>query len=302
MFTTGWILRCISSFSTSNLNLYIAQTVFILAGPPIYAAAEYNILGRLMHYVPMHAPLHPGRVLYFFIYVGAAVESLTAAGASMIATNSKDPTSSSFRTGGTLISISLVLQAAVECLFMTLVALIHYRSVRARMFTPNIRNLCIMLYGTSTLILFRCIFRAIESFSTQTSDDSCAGICRAAVYQEWYLYVFEAVPMVVYTYWLNIVHPGRLLPSQSNRYLDPDGRTERIGPGWIDRRSQLETFIDLFDLVGVLKGQPHHEKFWLSSRNWPAVEDGSFSQGTAFNVRSKQLDTPSKIEEAVHPK
>jgi hypothetical protein len=90
IFTIGWLARLFSSYNTPSLNLYIVQTVFILAGPPIYAATEYNILSRLMSYLPMHAPLHPRRVYVFFIYLGAAVESLTAAGGSLIASNPDD--------------------------------------------------------------------------------------------------------------------------------------------------------------------------------------------------------------------
>ncbi|KAI4743675.1 hypothetical protein E4T50_05897 [Aureobasidium sp. EXF-12298] len=83
VFTTGWTLRTISTYNPSNLNLYIAQYVFIYAGPPIYSAAEYSVFGRLLRYLPMHAPLNPDRVTYVFIYLGAAVEGLTAAGASL---------------------------------------------------------------------------------------------------------------------------------------------------------------------------------------------------------------------------
>lgn len=79
VFTTGWIARVLTSYDTSSLNPCILQTVFILAGPPIYSAAEYNILNRLMNYVPMHAPLRPRRIYTFFIYLGVAVKSLTAA-------------------------------------------------------------------------------------------------------------------------------------------------------------------------------------------------------------------------------
>lgn len=48
VFTTGWVLRAISTYKPSNLNLYIAQYAFIYVGPPIYSAAEYSVLGRLL--------------------------------------------------------------------------------------------------------------------------------------------------------------------------------------------------------------------------------------------------------------
>lgn len=285
VFTAGWILRTISSYHPNNRNLYIAQNCLILGGPPIYAAAEYNILGRIMHYLPMHAPLHPGRVVIFFVYVGAAVESLTAAGAAMRA-SSKLTDLAAYRRAGTLISISLVLQAAVEVLFISFVAVIHRRCIKARMLSRNVRTLVIMLYGTASLILIRCIFRAIEAFSTETitNPDACTGVCKLVLFHEWYLYVFEALPMLLYTVWLNVIHPGRFLPRVKQRYLDLDAKTERLGPGWVDSRSSFQTFADPFDFSGQMKGKPSHTKFWKKSDEWPVMTDGSFALGTATNA------------------
>jgi hypothetical protein len=174
----------------------------------------------------------------------------------------------------------------VECVFISIIALIHHRAVKAHALSRNIRWLCIMLYGTATLVLVRCLFRAIESFAIKsvTSADDCDALCRVVARQEWYLYVFEALPMALYTIWLNIMHPGRYLPKNKMRYLDIDGKTERLGPGWIDRRSKWETFVDPFDLVNTINGKPAHEKFWLRSEQWPVATNGSFAQGTASNA------------------
>ena len=127
VFTTGWILRTISTYNTSSLDLYIAQYVFFYAGAPIYSAAEYSVLGRLLRYLPMHASLNPDRVMVLFIYLGAGVEGLTAAGASLVAT-AKDDTAQR-QSGATLTSIALVLQAVIELVFITLVATVHRRCV-----------------------------------------------------------------------------------------------------------------------------------------------------------------------------
>lgn len=255
-----------------------------------------------MHYLPMHATLHPARTVYFFVYIGILVESLTAAGASMQATASTvEGIPEKYTTGGTLISISLVLQGVVECLFIAMVAQIHARCARSQVVPRNIKYLCIMLYGTSTIVLFRCIARAVESFATETVT-SCEGICQVVLFHEWYLYVFEAAPMVLYTYWMNILHPGNLLPREKTRYYDSisDRNTERMGPGWIDRRSQWETFIDPIDLSGTLKGQPNHEKFWLKPSDWPIAEGGSFADGTATNVKNGRRKTATKESESEH--
>ncbi|KAI4716933.1 hypothetical protein E4T48_06874 [Aureobasidium sp. EXF-10727] len=270
VFAIGWATRCASTYHPYNSDLYIVQYIFTIAGPPIYAAAEYNILGRLLRYVPMHSPLHPDRVLYVFIYLGVLVESLTSAGGSLFSTARPD-NHSAYRTGGTLLAISLLLQAVVECIFFSMVVMIHRKCLKSGMLSRNIQRLCMMLYGTSTLVFIRCLFRAIEDFGLFSVYDTgyCRGLCATVAFHEWYLYVFEAVPMVIYTLWLNWIHPGTMLPSNKNIYLDVDGKTERIGPGWIDNRSKWATFIDPFDTIGRRKGTPAHEKFWLEPQRWP---------------------------------
>lgn len=287
VFTAGWVLRVFGSYNPDNLNLYIAQTCLILGGPPIFAAAEYNILGRLMHYVPMHAPLNPGRLVIFFVYVGAAVESLTAAGAAMRSGGAVD-NPSAYRTGGLLIAISLILQAAVEILYISLVNLMHRRCKRAGITAKNLRTLFWMLYGTAFLVLFRCVFRVIEAFGVDfaSSAEECGSLCNFFLRNEWYLFVFEGASMVLYTYWLNIIHPGRFLPRNKMRYLDTDGQTERMGPGWVDKRSKWETFADPWDLTNTLRGEPKHEKYWLQAGRWAEAQGGSFALGTATNVGS----------------
>lgn len=267
-------MRITSSYHPGNIKLYIAQTCLVLAGPPIYSAAEYNILGRLMHYTPMHSPINPSRVLYFFIYVGAAVESLTAVGAVRLSAANGDM--DLLKNGETFISIALVLQGVVELLFMSFVALVHIRCARAKMLTPKVRTICIMLYGTSTLVLIRCIFRAIESFSNLSviSSGTCDGTCQAVLRHEWHIYVFEAAPMVLYTYWLNIVHPGRFLPRNTKVYLDYNG-IERVGPGWKDHRTTWMTFVDPFDIRGRMSGNVDHEQYWLRPEEHPPVTDAA---------------------------
>lgn len=97
--------------------------------------------------------------------------------------------------------------------------------------------------------------------------------------------------MVLYTYWINIMHPGCLLPRQRNRYLDLDGETEKMGPGWVDTRSRWQTFVDPFDFGGLVRGRDSHVRFWEEgeAERWGVArcEDGSFAVGTAMNVGGK---------------
>lgn len=120
---------------------------------------------------------------------------------------------------------------------MSLVFLIQRRCIKSEMYTRKICKMTLMLYGTSTLILNRYLYRAIDSLATKTGRifNSC---CRALETHEWPLYVFEGALMVLYTFWINIMHPCTLLTRQQNRCLDLDGKTERTGPGWVDTRSR----------------------------------------------------------------
>ena len=227
--------------------------------------------------------LNPNRVLVFFVYVGAAVEGITVAGAAKNAAAGSDL--EDYKSGGQLIAAGLILQAVVECLVIGIVATVHMRASRTGSVPRNVSIVCFTLYGTSTFVLLRCIFRAVESFE-MFNNLGCQENCGPILSSEWYLYAFELGPMLIFTFWLNLLHPGRYLPRQKNRYLDMDGHTERWGPGWQDRRSRWETFMDPLDLTGMLKGQASHDQFWLRPGEYPACEDGSFADGTVSNSKS----------------
>lgn len=166
---------------------------------------------------------------------------------------------------------------------------LHRQCIRTGTLAPNVRIVCVMLYGTSSLIFLRCIFRAVQT-STQYTGKCGTYYCCSVSNDEWYLYVFETAPIVLYTLWLSIIYPGRFLPTEHKRYLDPDGKTERAGPRWIDKRSQWMTFIDLFDVAGGIKGRPENAQFWLRPRMWPACEDGTFALGTASNRKKRRVE------------
>jgi hypothetical protein len=222
----------------------------------------------------MHIPLHPDRVVYVFIFVGVVVEALMGTGASLVSV-ARVEHHGGYKTGTILLAVAFLLQAFVEFAIFCFVVVIHRRCLKSGTFPKSIQRLCILLYGTSILVFLLCLYRVIEVFGLYTFYDtgSCRGLCATLAFQEWYLYNIESAPMIVYTLWLNLMHPGILLPSNQNVYLDIDGKTERIGPGWIDSRSRSETFVDPFDIRGRMKGTPAHEKFWLEPQRWPRVVD-----------------------------
>lgn len=232
-----------------------------------------------MNYLPMLAGLHPNRVLIFFVYVGAVVEGITAAGAAKRAAAGLDidkykswgthrgrpcPPSSGRMSGSTRCGHGTLprrasehgAHATSECSASRDTA--HQSlSCDAASFAPSKHSRC-----------------SITSAASRTALLSSVN--------EWYLYAFELGPVLIFTYWLNLLHPGRFLLRNKSRYLGTDGRIERIGPGWIDHRSQWETFLDPLDIEGMIKGQPSHEKYWLPPRRLVCLLRWELCRGRRF--------------------
>lgn len=263
----GFVCRAISIYNVRSVGIFIAQYTMILTGPPLYAASEYFILGRLLAYLPYHAPLHPGRVLSTFLILSGTVEGLTANGAAISVGTDRKP--SQIAIGNALIKAALILQDILEIFFISLVALIEYRCRRAKQFPRNVRVVCYVLYVTSLMMLLRCVFRTYEGFAATSCDPNAPGYdgyCSTVQRHEWFLWVFEVANIAIFKALLAIFNPGAYLPKSTKVYLDPaDGVTHRIGPGFskADTRPWWVTVLDPFDLRGILTGKGRAvQKFW----------------------------------------
>ena len=282
----GFVCRSVSVYHQQNVNIFIAQFVLVLMGPPLYAAAEYFILSRLMAYLPYHAPIHPGRVVSTFLILSAIVESLTANGAANSAGTGRTP--SQVRAGLACLKAALILQCCVEAFFFSLVATMEYRCRKAKNFPRHIRVVCYILYITSFMILVRCIVRTIEGFEAAAcnhTSEGPPGRCGTVSTHEAFLWVFEIANITLFVILLAIFHPGKYLPRSSRIFLDQvDGKSERVGPGFgkADKRPFLVTVFDPFNIYGIVTGRGMKiNKFWLKEQplyeggEVPKVEDDS---------------------------
>ncbi|KAH7150222.1 RTA1 like protein-domain-containing protein [Dactylonectria estremocensis] len=292
-YTIGWVVRCISIQHPGNLPLFMIQSIFIYLGPPIYSAAEYNTLGRLMHYLPMHAIINPNRIVYIFIFLGSLVEIFTAIGGSWMAAAQGKDDRGLMMDGALLMAIAVVLQGVVEVVFIGMTGILHHRCVKSKMMPRNVRTMFVMLYGTSTLIIIRCVFRAVETFQLRSIIGGGSNSSDALLKHEWPLYVFETLPVLIYTYWLNIIHPGRFIPNNPNQYLDFDGKTERMGPGWVHKRAWFMFVLDPFDFIGMASMQKR-DKFYLEPERWAEVKE-SFAQGKGSNAGAAQTQPVDNV-------
>ncbi|KAH0538387.1 hypothetical protein FGG08_005036 [Glutinoglossum americanum] len=251
IFIGGFAMREVGAYHYNDLGIYIASVVLLLAAPPVYAAADYFILGRTLYYIPYLSPIHPGRVVSTFIGVDVIIEILTGNGAAKLANSSLSPTS--IRIGRDMIRASLILQVILFFCFVILAAQFHRQCHKAGVVTPKIRTIMVVLYVSSVLILVRSIYRTVEFFEGYTGY----------IYRtEPFFWVFEASLMFINSVVLNIWHPARYLPRSNKCYLSRDGVTERMGPGWVDKRPFIVTVLDPFDIAGLIKGRDKETAFW----------------------------------------
>ncbi|KAL4980727.1 hypothetical protein BDW66DRAFT_37080 [Aspergillus desertorum] len=260
LFTVGFVLRAIGAFGEwDNVPIYIASTVFLLAGPPVYEGANFLILGRILYYIPYLSPIHPGRVFSTFLGFLFFVEVLTANGAALLANT--EATQSRRDIGDGLLKAALILQLVVMAGFVSLAVFFQLKCYRAGLLTEKLKSVLTVLYCSCTLITARTAFRNVEYFTAagQHSWDDPSDV-DPIIRNEWVFWVFEVAIMYVNTTMLNIFHPMRFLPRSNKIYLAKDGVTEVEGPGFKDPRSWYVTFVDPFDIAGLISGR--QVKYW----------------------------------------
>ncbi|KAL8825204.1 MAG: hypothetical protein Q9191_004556 [Dirinaria sp. TL-2023a] len=212
---------------------------------------NYIVLARTLYYVPYLTPIHPGRVLSTFIGLDVVIGALTGNGASYSANTTNSP--SQIKMGRDLIRASIILQLGAFVGFIGLEVVLHQRLLKARIMNARLKMIIVLLYASSALILVRNIYRVVSVWE---------GYDGYLETHEAFFYVFDATLMLVNSVMLNVKYPMNYLPQNNKIYLAPDGITERVGPGWDDKRPFLITLFDPFDIVGLIRGKDNKEKFW----------------------------------------
>lgn len=99
--------------------------------------------------------------------------------------------------------------------------------------------------------------------------------------------------MIINTVMFNIVHPMTILPNSNKVYLATDGCTERMGPGWMDKRNFFLTLIDPFDLIGLLKKNDDKKvKFWERDEEFPIVRREDDGGRCGRNTKGQKAPPP----------
>ncbi|KAI5893960.1 uncharacterized protein SCHCODRAFT_02623262 [Schizophyllum commune H4-8] len=261
LFVAGFITREVGAYNYDSEGLYISSTRLLLIAPAVYEGANYFVLGRVLYYVPYYAPLHPGRVVTTFFGIDVLIGVLTGVSGSYIADPSL-PTAKQ-NLGRDLLRAAMLLQLATMALFVGITIRFHILCRRAGVLKRNLRIVISVVYGSCTIITIRTVYRTVEYLEgaiPAAAAESGEGHRSPIVCNEWFFWVFEATLMFLNSTWLNVFHPARFLPRDYKVFLARDGQTEIEGPGDTDKRGWIQSILDPFDLIGLVRKKD--VKYW----------------------------------------
>jgi hypothetical protein len=231
------------------------------------------------------------------VILSVIVESLTANGAANSAGTGRTP--SQVKSGLDCLKAALILQCFVEAFFFSMVVTVEYRCRKAKNFPNHIKIVCYILYITSFMILVRCIVRTIEGFEAAAcipNGNGSNGYCGYISQHEEFLWVFEIANITLFVILLAIFHPGKYLPRSSLIFLDVDGKTERVGPGFgkADKRPLLVTIIDPFNFYGIATGKGMKmDKFWEAEQ--PIYDGGALPKKSKATKDAKAAEAGAVV-------
>jgi hypothetical protein len=242
---------------------------------------NYQILSRLLYYVPYHSPIHPGRMLTTLSCLTTIVETLNGNGVSYSA-NIKLSTSKK-NMGLAFLHGALIAQFVVLVAFVSLTGYLHYRYKMLGPYPKNVKDVLITLYISSALIGVHAIYRTVEYYSISSfrinphqpfmNPSSIFPIIR----YEAFFWVFETLLMLINSFLLNFRNPMAVLPIDSRIYLTEDGTSEIVRPGYEDVRFFLIAMVDPFDVIGLILGRNRTKEFWKTNSNGKEIGESTAS-------------------------
>lgn len=187
-------------------------------------------------------------------------------------------------------------------MYISLVILLERRCRRAQALPKQIRPVFLVLYITSSMVIVRCIVRAIEAFEMADcpwGDQQCGYVTA----HKWVFFIFECANITLFVVLLAIFHPGRYLPRSSRIFLDPlDGKTERVGPGFAkaNSRNWLATVVDPFVSFSKTSSDVTSHGRANMVQNLTAIATGKGMRYNKFWESHQPIYTGGKVEDEEH--
>ncbi|RAK98147.1 RTA1 domain-containing protein [Aspergillus ibericus CBS 121593] len=209
--TFGYIARYYSAKQTPNWTVmpYVGQELLLLLAPSLFSASIYMILGRIIRLVhgDSRSLIGPSWLTKIFVTGDVLSFFIQSGGGGMMASAKS---ASSVSLGNKIIVIGLIVQLVFFGFFIIVSMVFHLR-MRS---SPTPTSLAIsppwytymrVLYAASVFVMVRSVYRVVEY--VQGTD----GVLQQ---HEVYLYVFDAVLMLLCCLLFNVMHPSRILSSR----------------------------------------------------------------------------------------
>ncbi|OAA52892.1 RTA1 like protein [Cordyceps fumosorosea ARSEF 2679] len=205
----GYVGRALAYDQTGELIPYMLQSIFLLLAPILFAASLYATLGRVVLAVDgsSHVPvLRPRWITAIFVTGDVVSFMIQGGGAGMLV---KADSADSHSLGQNIIIGGLVFQILIFGVFVAVALSFHRNFARDGLVNCYLevqwREVLVMLYGTSGLVMARNVFRVVEYVMGQDGY---------LLSNEWCVYVFDGVLMFLAMVLFGARHPGRLFPKQ----------------------------------------------------------------------------------------
>ncbi|KAL4903756.1 hypothetical protein BDW74DRAFT_168652 [Aspergillus multicolor] len=216
----GYCARGAAHVHETNTTIYALQTLLLLLAPTLYAASIYMILSRIIISVnAQHLSLIPVRWLTKIFVCGDILSFvLQGAGGGIMSGG----LSSGLKIGQWVIVVGLCVQLVFFGAFLVASIIFHLQisstptvesdkaTSRERSCWPHDwRGLLFACYFVSVLILIRSVYRVVEFAQGNTGY---------VISREWFLYVLDALMMLLVMVTLNVFHPSIVLKSTTRHH------------------------------------------------------------------------------------
>jgi hypothetical protein len=212
----GYGLRFYSAQDPNELYPYVAQSLFIILPPSLYAATIYMIYGRMVIFVNAEeaSVIKPTRVTKIFVIGDVLAFFMQAGGGGMMAKADKAEMGKNVMLAGLFVQLLFFG-------FFVIISLIFYfrmRSSPARFSIPQYGRfgwpaLFKLLACAAVIIIARCVFRVIE-FS-QGHDGYL-------VSHEVFIYLCDTLPMFLVQVLFHVVRADKVFGTRVGKKLDSE--------------------------------------------------------------------------------
>ncbi|GFF30199.1 hypothetical protein IFM58399_02507 [Aspergillus lentulus] len=206
----GFVVRTLSTRDQQDSTLATITQLFILLSPLWVNAFDYMVLARMIHFfVPDHriGVFKPSMLAMIFVVLDLGSFVIQLIGGSMAGPGADHDT---MMKGIHIYMGGIGIQEFFIVLFLFIAIQFHRKMLnldrqgRLVGLKAKWRGLLYALYASLLFITVRIIFRLVE-FSS--GNDASNPIPQ----HEWYMYVFDAVPMWFAIVVWNVVHPGAII-------------------------------------------------------------------------------------------